>query len=208
VAGVTETTRRERATPLPPEDRRQAIIDAVVPLLVEHGPAVTTRQIAEAAGVAEGTLFRVFPDKKALLMAAVQHVIDAERDERALVSKLRGAADLEAKVVAAIDHLRARMEQIMVVLTALRHVVLTEEKAYEGPHTPPEFMREADRRLLDAIATHVFAPHRDELRVDPLEAAMVLRAIVFGMWHPMGAAPKEISTRQTATLLLEGLTRT
>ena len=43
------------------------IVDAVVPLLLEHGGDVTTRQIAEAAGIAEGTIFRVFPDKAALL---------------------------------------------------------------------------------------------------------------------------------------------
>src|SRR5690606_7898091 len=67
-----QPSKRERATPLPPEDRRQAIIEAVVPLLIEHGPTATTRQIAEAAGVAEGTLFRVFPDKRALLFAVAE----------------------------------------------------------------------------------------------------------------------------------------
>src|SRR5690606_40981582 len=54
---------RTRARPLSRADRRNAIAAATVPLLVEHGAAVTTRQIADAAGVAEGTLFRAFADK-------------------------------------------------------------------------------------------------------------------------------------------------
>jgi AcrR family transcriptional regulator len=45
-----------------PDDRRRAIVAAVVPLLLEHGDDVSTRQIADAAGIAEGTIFRVFPD--------------------------------------------------------------------------------------------------------------------------------------------------
>ena len=52
---------------MPPDERRDAIIDVVLPLLLEHGSDVSTRQIAEAAGIAEGTIFRVFPDKAALL---------------------------------------------------------------------------------------------------------------------------------------------
>ena len=46
-----------------PEDRRKAILEALIPLLVEQGGDVTTKEIAEAAGIAEGTIFRVFPDK-------------------------------------------------------------------------------------------------------------------------------------------------
>ena len=42
------------------------IVAATLPLLLEHGELVTTRQIAEAAGIAEGTIFRVFADKDEL----------------------------------------------------------------------------------------------------------------------------------------------
>ncbi len=51
-----------------PEDRRAALIAATIPLLREHGLDVSTRQIAQAAGVAEGTIFGVFPDKNSLVV--------------------------------------------------------------------------------------------------------------------------------------------
>ena len=63
---------RLRAEPLAPDDRRRAIVEAVIPLLVERGATATTRQMAEAAGIAEGTIFRVFPDKAALIHEAVR----------------------------------------------------------------------------------------------------------------------------------------
>lgn len=59
-----------------PEDRRAALIAATIPLLHEHGLDVSTKQIAQAAGVAEGTIFGVFPDKRSLLTAAIVHAFD------------------------------------------------------------------------------------------------------------------------------------
>ena len=42
------------------DNRRRAIVEAITPLLIEHGGGVTTRQMAEAAGIAEGTIFPSF----------------------------------------------------------------------------------------------------------------------------------------------------
>ena len=77
-----------------PDDRRRAIVDAVVPLLLEHGDAVTTRQIAEAAGIAEGTIFRVFPDKPALLLAAAEETMDPATARGELTAALEGLTTL------------------------------------------------------------------------------------------------------------------
>ena len=58
------------------EERRRDIIAATVPLLEEEGFAVSTKRIADAAGVAEGTIFRVFPTKEELLRAAITSYMD------------------------------------------------------------------------------------------------------------------------------------
>ncbi len=68
--------RTGRAAPLPPDERRAAILLAVRPVLLERGTAVTSRELAEAAGVAEGTLFRVFTDKVTLVREAILAAVD------------------------------------------------------------------------------------------------------------------------------------
>ena len=65
-----------RAAPMSSDNRRRAIVEAVIPLLIEQGANVTTREIAGAAGIAEGTIFRVFPDKCALIHEAIKAGMD------------------------------------------------------------------------------------------------------------------------------------
>ena len=77
--------KRVRAAALPPSERRAEIIATTLPLLMEHGSAMTTRQIAEAAGIAEGTIFRVFEDKTALIEAVVE--------QSGYLRELRASAD-------------------------------------------------------------------------------------------------------------------
>jgi len=98
-AGVA---RAGRAAPLPPDERRAAILRAVRPVLLERGVAATTRELAEAAGVAEGTLFRVFDDKLSLIGQAAfvaadpaDAVPDLDAIDRALSLRDRLVAVME-----------------------------------------------------------------------------------------------------------------
>ena len=111
-----------RAAPMSADDRRQAIVDAVVPLLVTHGEAVSTRQIAEAAGIAEGTIFRVFPDKNALLMAAAAHTLNPPNAGQELADAVAGIEDLHEVVPVVAERMLVRSEQVMAVMIALRNV--------------------------------------------------------------------------------------
>ena len=62
--------RRNRA------DVRLGIVDVAARLLSEHGPAsVTTRGVAEKAGVQAPTIYRLFGDKDGLLEAVAEHVM-------------------------------------------------------------------------------------------------------------------------------------
>ena len=58
------------------EQRREMIIHAALPLVAEFGTAVTTAQVARAAGIGEATVFRAFADKEALLDACVAEALD------------------------------------------------------------------------------------------------------------------------------------
>ncbi|MDN4162561.1 TetR/AcrR family transcriptional regulator [Nocardioides abyssi] len=78
---VTTTTRR---VPTQARSRRrvEGILDAAARLVVEHGvEALTTRDIAEAAGVPVASLYQYFADKDEVLVALVARDM-AEMDEQ------------------------------------------------------------------------------------------------------------------------------
>src|SRR4029453_13456561 len=112
---VTETDdgpgRGRRAAAMPPDERRACIVTATLPLLLERGLAVTTRQIADAAGIAEGTIFRVFPAKDAVVRAAVERAFAPAPTERALAAIDRDLP-FEAQLAAAVEIIQRRLSQI------------------------------------------------------------------------------------------------
>src|SRR5437899_7722995 len=62
-------------TRLDSDERRQAIVDAAVPLFARKGFAgTTTRELAEAGGISEALLFRHFASKELLYREILQKV--------------------------------------------------------------------------------------------------------------------------------------
>lgn len=190
-----ESVRRRRAAPLAPDDRRAVLVEATIPLLRTHGLAVTTRQIAEAAGVAEGTIFRVFPDKASLVRAAVEAALDPSDDEQRLLA-IGLDAPLEERIEAAV---RIGHERLSGVFELIAKVGVD--------YTPrPRTTRPHHVRIM-AASRRLFEPDRDRLRVDPAEAARLLNALTIAGSHPRIMDGRPLTPREITSLLLDGVRR-
>src|SRR5258705_6822875 len=111
--------RRQRVAAMAPDHRRAAIVDATIPLLRENGLLVTTRQIADAAGVAEGTIFGVFNDKASLIRAAVIKALDPGSSVDT-ISDTRAIKDLRTRLIRVADMLSRGMEMNAPLMAAIR----------------------------------------------------------------------------------------
>lgn len=194
----------KRARPLPPDERRRALIDATIPLLLEHGPTVPTRRIAEAAGVAEGTIFRVFESKDDLLHACL---IDALSTDD-LVADLRGVEnlDLHATLVATTSALIRRGDTIRTLFGMLHQ---GSGPLVAHPHTDSTCQRPDPALIRDdvlAVITEALAPHAGALTQPVRTVALTLMTLGYGAAH-MGSAPDSLDPEALADILLEGITR-
>jgi AcrR family transcriptional regulator len=184
---VSATETRRRAAALPPEERRAAIVAATLPLLIEHGELITTRQIADAAGIAEGTIFRAFPDKDALLDAVVEAALDTASLDETLAS-VDPSLDFEAGLRFMVEVLQRRAIDLWRVMSSLGSRFVDKRKQSQPVSEP--------------IVAYCKA-HRDELSVPPREAAQLLRGITLALTHP-SLVETPTSSKRIVELFLHG----
>lgn len=159
------------------------IVDAALRLLLEQGDMATSHEIATAAGIAEGTIFRVFESKDELLQAVVDRAFDPDPIDRAIAA-LDPDQPLEKVVTQVVALLQQRVRHIWQLMSVVggRFHDHTKKPAVESP---------------SLVA--LFEAHRDELQVKPAVAAHMLRSFTLAMTHPMISAeparPAEVTKR-------------
>lgn len=169
-----------RAPALPRVERRAAIARAALGILRTRGPAATTREIAEAAGVAEGTLFRAYDSKEELVSAALRQAFDPA-PLLAGLAKVAPDQPLRDRLVAAVTLIQGRYLEVFELMHAMG-MVHPQDHDY-GPGAdqeglPGDWLGDILDRL-EAVA----AADADLLRVPPREAVRLLWLLTFAGSH-------------------------
>lgn len=183
-------------------DRRRSILDAVIPLLIDKGLSATTAEMAQAAGIAEGTIFRVFPDKPSLVYEAVKATMDPGPVEDAI------------RAISPGDPLAVQMEEAArVLLDHFSRVIALAELLRSMP-TPPQARKSNGRRLIietnaaiSAVLTDLLKRNSDELRVEPAKAIAALRGLIFASGHPLLPSNERLTVDEVVAILLSGIAR-
>ncbi len=169
-----------RAKPRSVGERRREIIAATIPLLEHEGFTVSTKRIADAAGVAEGTLFRVFSTKEELLTEAWGRYVDAG-EAVAAIRAIDHQAPLAEKIERVIAIIQAAASRMHLTMMALHQVHGPQfGQSAPAPSTRSETTEELLGRLADqALAmrdgiAEMLGADPGELADDPQTAATYL----------------------------------
>ncbi|KUN60427.1 TetR family transcriptional regulator [Streptomyces canus] len=189
-----QTTRR-RAPAMSPEQRRSMIIQTAIPLIAEFGAAVTTAKIARAAGIGEGTIFRVFADKDELLRACMAEALSPEHAIREL-DAIDLSQPLPDRLAEAAEALQAHLARMGAIAGSLGH----------GGGKHPGTVRGAGRtesttRLRAALAD-LLEPDKAALRRPPEQIAALFFGLLFT--QPRTDDEPDLTPQELAEVFLHG----
>ncbi len=151
----------------------EAILKATIQVLLKIGKdRLTTTRVAARAGVSVGTLYQYFPNKSALLRAALQRHMDQIGLVLAAVCREQAGSSLETMATVLVtSFLEAKMKdaKASVALYSISSDV-------DGARISREMSLKANRAIVAMLATA-----EDELATDPQLVASMLQATMVGV---------------------------
>lgn len=172
------------------------IIDVAARLLREQGvAAVTTRGVAEGAGVQAPTIYRLFGDKDGLLEAVAEHVMAEHVSAKGATVEAASAADVDP-----LEDLRAGWEtqiDFSVANPTLFRLLSDPDRALLSPAA------QAGKRVLESRVHRVARTGR--LRVSERRAVDLIQAAGIGAVHTLLATPPEHRDHGLADAIYEAV---
>lgn len=166
------------------EDLRETLIVAADQLLRTQGiAALTTRDIARAAGCSEGALYTHFAGKSELLLAVCQERLP---DLRGMIGDLVGrvgSGSVERNLEAIIRSTQDFMRELVPLTNAVasdQELRTRHREAFADTLSPP-------RRTLEALAAYIAAEQRIG-RVDAAVPAQVYASMLIGACYAAASA--------------------
>jgi AcrR family transcriptional regulator len=189
-----QTTRR-RAPGMSPERRREMIIQTAIPLIAEYGAAVTTAKIARAAGIGEGTIFRVFADKDELLQACVAEALSPENAVREL-DAIDVSQPLPDRLAEAAEALQAHMSRMGAIVGSLGH------RGGKHPGTVRGAGREESTARIRTALAELLEPDKSALRRPPEQIAALFFGLLFT--QPRTEDEPDLTPQELVEVFLDG----
>ncbi len=156
--------------------------------------------MAEAAGVAEGTIFSVFPNKSSVIIEAVKVTMDPE-PVRTAISQIPTTDPLERQLESVAGILLERSARVGTLVGVLRTLQPDGMEKPEGAH---RFVTRSNTAILNAL-TNLFERHQNDLRVEPERAAVAFLGFVFANAHPLLLAEAKPGAAEIVDMLLRGI---
>ena len=188
-----------RARPMSPEERRAHLTDVTLRLLRVHGRDVTTRQIAEEAGIAEGTVFRAFAAKEELLDAAISRAFEPG-DVVTRIEEIDPTLPLRERLVTLVAFMQQRFRASFDLMQKM------------GLVRPPRHLHDSEgaaawRDRLEQLLAGVVGDDAEELAVPLDHFIHVLRLLTFAGSHEHIADGRLLSPDEIVDTVLHGLGR-
>ena len=188
------------------EARKAQILDAAAKVFAEKGfHRATTREIASAAGVSEGTIYNYFDSKDALIVEIMARLVELDALDGELMEAVRG--DARGFFTATFQHRLGHMRQGQEMIRAILPEVMT------NPPLGVRFYEQYVLRITEMMEPYVRA-QIEAGRVRPVNVPLTVRAIQ-GMFvgllvlRILGDEPLQQEWEQVpeivATLIFDGL---